>query len=62
MHLLPPHAITCSQDGTVRFWSLETGEAVRVIHNRLHVQSMTVDERLEHILADRSQINIFKLC
>ena len=30
--------ISCSQDATIRIWSLDTGEAIRVIHIKLHIQ------------------------
>ena len=30
--------ISCSQDATIRIWSLTTGQAVRVIHIKLHIQ------------------------
>ena len=45
VHLKESVGISCSQDGTVRFWNLITGGVIRVIHNRLHIQSMAVDDR-----------------
>ena len=35
--------ISCSQDATIRLWSLVTGRALRVIHNKLHIQVRTSD-------------------
>ena len=57
VHLRQDVAISCSQDGTVRFWNLTTGTVMRVIHNRLHVQSMAVDDRLL-VITDRSNMII----
>ena len=29
--------ISCSQDATLRIWSLDTGAVIRVVHNKLHI-------------------------
>ena len=29
--------ISCSQDATLRIWSLDTGALIRVVHNKLHI-------------------------
>ena len=45
MHLEDSVGMSCSQDGTVRFWNIASGGVIRVIHNRLHIQHMAVDQR-----------------
>merc|ERR1719206_95470 len=49
--------MSCSQDGTVRFWNIASGGVIRVIHNRLHIQHMAVDQRLL-VITDKANVII----
>ena len=50
VHMQDSVGISCSQDGTVRFWNLLNGGVIRVIHNKLHIQHMAVDHRFAHTI------------
>ena len=47
--------ISCSQDATIRIWSLTTGQAVRVIHIKLHIQ---VDREGREIPSDTAHMSL----
>ena len=48
--------ISCSQDATLRIWSLDTGALIRVVHNKLHitVTAVSVVTRDSNVTRDSS--------